>query len=387
MDSSFVQSRPRVFVSSVVEGFAAYREASRAGIEQANGEPVLVNEDFSSMTSSSRNTCLDAVASCDIFLLLMGSRGGWLAPSGRLVVEEELQHARSRKLPVLVFLQEEKRDEQAERLARQLSDYIDGFFRIQFRDPVDLTDKIVDALKPLIEKAQKAAMDPDLFSKYLDNFFPIGQQTTLRLVLCPERQEEVIEARQLFAKEFAEHLFEIGHRADVKLFSFLQSKEIVSDRSNLILDQTGGQNWRKGIEGVRVSLAESGTTLIDSNVTGRRARENSLDVGVLTTVAADDIEAVLQADFRFVAALYNDLDPYKRHQRFLWNASLNNLGYKSVSRSPQGGRSGFLRMSGNQEPLIAFPTPRIITRDELLSPSDEIARAVFSWERHASAPF
>lgn len=38
---------PRVFVSSVVEGFEDYREAAREGIEAAGGEPVLVNEDRS----------------------------------------------------------------------------------------------------------------------------------------------------------------------------------------------------------------------------------------------------------------------------------------------------------------------------------------------------
>jgi hypothetical protein len=39
-------ARSRVFVSSVVEGFAEYRQAARSGIEQAGGEAVLVNEDF-----------------------------------------------------------------------------------------------------------------------------------------------------------------------------------------------------------------------------------------------------------------------------------------------------------------------------------------------------
>ncbi len=37
----------------------------------------LVNEDFPSQAGSSRNTCLDAIDSCDIFLLVIGGRGGW----------------------------------------------------------------------------------------------------------------------------------------------------------------------------------------------------------------------------------------------------------------------------------------------------------------------
>lgn len=54
--------RRRVFVSSVIEGFAEYRLAARNSIAYAGGEPVLVNEDFPSQADSSRNTCLDAPA-------------------------------------------------------------------------------------------------------------------------------------------------------------------------------------------------------------------------------------------------------------------------------------------------------------------------------------
>jgi hypothetical protein len=115
-------ARSRVFVSSVIEGFAEYRQAARSGIEQAGGDAVHVNEDFSAQASSSRNTCLDAIDSCDVFLLILGARGGWKTPSGRLVVEEEFEHALARKLPVLVFLEDVPRDTDGQRLAQRLSD-------------------------------------------------------------------------------------------------------------------------------------------------------------------------------------------------------------------------------------------------------------------------
>jgi len=55
--------KPRVFVSSVVEGFASYREAARVAIIGAGGKPVLVNEELMASDTSSRNACLDAVES------------------------------------------------------------------------------------------------------------------------------------------------------------------------------------------------------------------------------------------------------------------------------------------------------------------------------------
>lgn len=131
-------NNPRVFVSSVVEGFEEVREAARTGIVAAGGEPVMVNEDLPSQHISSRNACLDGVSSADIMLCIIGARGGWRAPSGLLVVEEEVNHARSRKLPILLFLEECDRDDGARELERRLSDYIHGLFRRTFRTTEEL---------------------------------------------------------------------------------------------------------------------------------------------------------------------------------------------------------------------------------------------------------
>ena len=140
--------KPRVFVSSVIDGFKPYREAARAAITNAGGEPVLVNEDFSSQDASSRNACLDAVDSCDIFILLIGERGGWHAPSGKLVVEEELERAQLRYLRCLVFIQSGVvQDDESKRLARAVSDYVTGYFRTTFRDKTELKTNIEAALR------------------------------------------------------------------------------------------------------------------------------------------------------------------------------------------------------------------------------------------------
>ncbi len=107
----------RVFVSSVIEGFAGLSAAAaRNGIKAAGAEPVMVNEDLPSKGTSSRNACLDAIDSSDYVLSIVGKRGGWTTPSGRLVVEEEFEHALVRSLPVLAFVQETTRDADAESL-------------------------------------------------------------------------------------------------------------------------------------------------------------------------------------------------------------------------------------------------------------------------------
>ena len=140
-----VAPKSRVFISSVVEGFGEFRAAARAAVVEAGGEPVLVNEDFPSLAASSRNACLDAVESSDIYVGIIGTRGGWVAPSGMLVVEEEWHHARARKRPTLFFLQTGTRDADAERLASTVSDYVDGTLRRTFATPEDLRREMVRA--------------------------------------------------------------------------------------------------------------------------------------------------------------------------------------------------------------------------------------------------
>ena len=89
--------KPRVFVSSVVDGYEHIREAARAGVIAADMQSVLANEDFPSLASSSRNACLDGIESCDVHITIIGARGGWRTPSGHTVVEEELAFAKKKK--------------------------------------------------------------------------------------------------------------------------------------------------------------------------------------------------------------------------------------------------------------------------------------------------
>ena len=138
----------RVFVSSVIEGYERYREATKKGIISAGAEPVLV-EDFPSLAASSRNACLDGVVSCDVIVILIGSRGGWVAPSAKLVVEEEYEEAKRLSMPILAFLQNTDRDESATRLASLISDYIEGVFKKRFSNTNELEQQVESSLIPI----------------------------------------------------------------------------------------------------------------------------------------------------------------------------------------------------------------------------------------------
>jgi hypothetical protein len=377
--------RPRVFVSSVVEGFQAHREAARAAIHAAGGEPILVNEDFPSIQTSSRNACLDAVASSDIFVLVIGARGGWQAPSGRLVVEEELEEARRRRLPILVFIEEVEQDVDAGRLSTTVSDYVDGYFRVRFRGPDGLGRELARALPPLIQTSKRPAMSPIELSAYFERPYKAGDETTLRFVLLPERLDEIVDPVRLGSDEFADRLLELGHSKSIALFSYQRAKEPPSiSNDSLIIEQPAGNDWRRGIHAVRMELHESGAMVLDSNVTGRRERANSSDLMGIFRIAIEDVEASLAADFRFASAVYEDIDPYKRHQRFYWNVALSSLGHRSFARNPQPEQAYTMNMQERSEPAVAFPIGRQMDRLLLAQPGREIERAIHAWTRKQS---
>lgn len=73
--------RPRVFVSSLMTGYGAVRDAASRASERAGCDPVRA-EDFPAGTVSPRTACLDGVASSDGLALILGARYGELTVAG-----------------------------------------------------------------------------------------------------------------------------------------------------------------------------------------------------------------------------------------------------------------------------------------------------------------
>jgi len=375
--SSPQDTRPRVFVSSVVDGFQDYREVARKAIENSGGDPILVNEDFPSLMDSPRNVCLDAVDSADFFISIVGERGGWQTPSGKLVVEEEYDRACLKKLPILVFLQDIERDAEAQTFAKRLSDYVDGSFRVTFKSPAELKAKLEKSLAPLLARSREKPMKNDKFIKLLENPYLIANETSIRFILAPEREEEVIDPLIFDSEDFIRDIHAIGHSKEVDLFDYLRQKEQDIEGKSLVIHQFDPHGSRKNTtKEVRLELNESGEVIIDSNVTRRvlrGQRDTLLDIMV---VAHEDIEAVLNMSFQFVGALFNNIDRFKRHQRFFYNVVLSNLGNRELVKEPKEQSSYGGNSFRDNKPIVVFNEPRLINRLDLYSPKDEISRVL-----------
>ncbi len=93
----------KVFISSVIGGFEAYRDAAAQAISTL-GHTAKRSEDYGASPSSPQAVCLAGVREADCVVLILGDRYGEDQPSGLSASHEEYREARDR-VDVLAFIQ------------------------------------------------------------------------------------------------------------------------------------------------------------------------------------------------------------------------------------------------------------------------------------------
>ncbi len=368
--------KPRVFVSSVIEGFGAYRQQAREAILQAGGEPVLVNEDFPSHVGSSRNVCLDAIESCDFLVLLIGARGGWTTPSGKLVVEEEFEHARGRKIPVFVFLEDVQREDSAEAFARKVSDYVSGVFRTTFANAEELRAKVLGALGGQFSERSSMEIDKEWMNSLLRGVLKVQHHCVLRYVLLPVRKEEVIKPTLLSSDQFSRAVLEIGHSGVVDLLQYEHPTKRQLTHDSLLVKH-GLDDFGRGARNVvQIEIGECGRIVIDTNVTGRRPDDSHSSLNSMFVLAAEDLEEALKRCCLFCNAFFEKYDPHGRHMSFLFDCVLGNVEHRKLERNPMPRSSYSTGFLPRESPLRLLPETRKISRSDLAAPETEIERVL-----------
>ncbi|MBW2045504.1 MAG: DUF4062 domain-containing protein [Deltaproteobacteria bacterium] len=366
--------KPRVFVSSVIEDFKEYREAARKGILLAGGEPILI-EDYPSLTVSPRDACLDGVVSSDILLSIIGERAGSLAPSGKLVVEEEYEEARQRNLCILVFVKTIKRDQQAENFVNRLSEYVNGVFRTTFITPDELQKAVEKALAPIIQHNKNPGVNMNMINEKLRNPYKIHDEASMRFLLTPERIDEFIDPVSLESPALKHQLFEIGHSPQVELFSYERPKKIELETNSIVILQSEEGRHRDIVEEVRLEVTTEGFIIIDINVTGFMPKTQGHDLMSFMVIIEGDISTRLKKCFAFAGNFLQDKDPFKRYDRMLYNVVLSGVGHRTLMKNAPKGSSCPMGTHDN-EIIIAFDSPRLITRENLLCPEKEIEAVI-----------
>jgi hypothetical protein len=139
--------RPRIFISSIEKGYEEIRDAAERAIVNAGFEPVRA-ERFPSHRTSPRNGCLDAVATSDGVVVILGKRyAGELPVSGLSAVEEEFDEARRLHKQILVYVEQTDHEPRQSEFIKKVSDFVTGHWRNSFSDAIELETLVENNLK------------------------------------------------------------------------------------------------------------------------------------------------------------------------------------------------------------------------------------------------
>lgn len=373
--------RPRVFVSSVMDGFDEERASARQAIVSAGCEPVLI-EDFPALQQSSRNACLDAVESCDAVVVVVGERGGWVAPSGKLVVQEEVEHARKKSIPVLAFISDGERDALAVEFVTFLSDYLSGNYRKTYASLQQLKELVEEAVTFHFSGTEGAEMDNDFLERALADEPEIRNVPTIRVVASPDRRGEVFDPIQFDKPEFKSELYLLGYSTQPAFFAHELPKEFsfTADGFRVIQALNGMHN--QNAERIDLQVDEFGNVRCDMNVVGlRNQTDNSMSSFYILET---DVVHRLRAFMRYWAALLNVRDPFGRYRVWRYNAILLNCDHQKIVKEKPAGSSFSIGIYGAERP-VAFDSPRKLDVSDMATADSEIERLVMKLKRRMQA--
>lgn len=356
-------------------GYEQYRHIARTAIENAGGAPLLVNEDSSAMPSTPRNACLDAVESSDAFLIIVGARGGFLAPSGKTVVEEEFDHALKMNKPVLAFVEEGEHDEDARKLVAQIEAYATGLFRATFNTTEDLSSSIERAVRVQVGRFKIPLTIPSSIQELLTRENREMEQPSARIVLAPVRREEFIDPRTFDRDGLANRLIDAAHGQSVQLLSYEHStKHQLEGEWLIVQSRTTG---RQGGLSAQFQISEKGWVLIEATVPEPQAHDQH-GFSSSFVMAQEKLSNTLHRSIDFARAIFEMIDRFGRAQSVLFNAALFGLGQRVIEVNPQPRNSYTLNSWGNAvDPVSSYSEPREFSRAALIDPTDEIDRAVY----------
>ncbi len=381
------EPRPRVFISSVMEGYGPFREAAAEGTRQAGAEPVRA-EDFPAAGHSPRNACLDGVASADALVLLLGDRYGFVGPSGKAVTEEEYEEARRTHKRVLVFLQEPAtRESRQEAFASEVQSFVGGHWRKTFRSPEELTKLVREAVSaadlsagPHLERRAGARIDAALNRR-----LPEAQGIVwLQAVWTTLRDEEVVDPLDLGDEAFKRRVLHLAHGSEPPLLSYEEGKQTDVTTSHLRIRQGDVGARRQDRDLAVIEIHADGTLAIAANVSGTEARSGRMEEGVFAMyfLAPSVVRDRLERAWAFASDWWTDRDPYRRHEPLLFNLALQDVGARHWGE-PTRSSGGGITIPGEspQNPLVVFDRPRKVSRGDLRSPAAEIDRSLAILER------
>ena len=376
-NSSEIQ--PRVFISSIEQGYEDMRDAAARAIKRAGCVPIRA-EEFPAARIAPRSACLDGVASCDVVVFILGARYGVPTAVGISAVEEEYTEAKRCRKQILLFIEKTQYEPEQERFIRSITSYVGGHWRKLFSTIEELESLIEQTLR---EMTPMSGTNPEgVARERINATFAIRPAKNdsivwVQVVWTTLRDEEVIDPVRFMDRSFQDEIQRLGHSAEVHLFDYALGKQALADASRLHISQGDTGNWREDRNLVESDIYENGTLSIALNVTGVKAKTRpSHDISGLYQIDPDMVSQRLALAFNFARGWWNLIDLYGRHEPLLYNLVLHDVGTRRLEKPTPHQNSITLPWFNPPNPLRFYEHPRRISRAELESPSATIEHAM-----------
>jgi hypothetical protein len=336
----------KIFLSSVIRGFEAYRDAA-ARAARALRHDVKRAEDFAASSATPQQACLAGVRWAEAVILLLGGRYGDCQASGISPTHEEYREARER-CPVLIFVERGVVYEPAQHdFLREVQGWTTGHYTASFSDADELRDAVTSALRDLELAQATGPVDEGEMRDRAHTLFPDlrnhAQGVALTLVVAGGPRQQVLRPRELEAQALEEDLSrealfgafrvldrEVGTRHGIRENALV----IEQDKASILIDQLGT---------VRLVLPAERP----------RTREDFASVSV---AIREDVEDVLHRTLRFVAWVLDRIDPIRRMSDVVPVVNLSGaLSWRTRAEHERSPNSFTMRTS--QEPATVSLTP------------------------------
>ena len=175
----------KVFVSSVFRGYEEHRAAIRRLVEALGHEAVLIGETAPALPRPGQRACLDAVAACDVMVLLLGAGYGTKQRSGKSATHEEWTHARDLGKEILALKERVKpATKQQADFIQEVRDYETGVSYKPFSTLPEMQEEVVRALRR-VEQERRQAFDfaqrfPESVSSLLESMRTLFPDSLIR---------------------------------------------------------------------------------------------------------------------------------------------------------------------------------------------------------------
>jgi hypothetical protein len=347
-----------VFISSVIGGLEAVRQAAREAVESLGMRPVMA-EMAGARPQSPQAALLGEVADADIYLLLLGARYGEPGASGVSPTEDEFEEAKRRNKPIVILRQDVAMEpQQQEFLARAGGGWEEGSLWDQFADERDVGMKVVRALtnvrqlgdvRELAPQAQTRALELARGEQYGGYGYGHGGSQA-RIAFAPVTDTIFLDDLALDDATLPDRLSELAR--STRLVS--QAAGIEEDvRRGAITLKAGGE--RSGQE-ASIVIGEAGEVVVQGSVAGDDDHFGT------SRVDPEKLTGLVEQAGRYATSVWQQIDPRGQVQQAAVAVGIPDASMKVYGRpkAPSSSISmgGAMRLQGT----VVAPEPALLVR-------------------------